>query len=102
MNIVQEAKEEVSGGRLTLVQGEPIQPLEGGLNSILSQKLLHEFLLLHSVKCHTSYEELTKPSLFYLLGRKSEGREQFHCYLHQNIFQGLRKRYLGINTESAE
>ena len=60
------------------------------------------FAGLHSVKCHTSYEELPKSPLFYLLGRKSEGREQFHYYLYQDIFQGLRKRYFGINTESVE
>lgn len=31
-----------------------------------------------------------------------QGGEQLHYYLHQNGFQGLRERDLGINTESAE
>jgi hypothetical protein len=70
--------EGLSGSRPTLVQCEPIQPLDGRLNIILSPELLHKF------------------------GRKSEDGEQFHCHLHQNGFQGLGKRDLGINTESAE
>jgi hypothetical protein len=60
------------------------------------------FSVFHSAKCHTRQDELTKSALFNLFGRKSEGGEQFHYYLHQNVFQGLRKRDLGINTESAE
>jgi hypothetical protein len=60
------------------------------------------FSVFHSIKCHTSQDELTKSTLLNLFGRKSEGGEQFHYYLHQNGFQGLRKRDLGINTESTE
>ena len=61
------------------------------------------FSVFYSVECHnTSEDELTKSTLLNLFGRKSEGGEQFHYYLHQNVFQGLRKRDLGINTESAE
>ena len=52
-----------------------------------------------SVKCHTSQDELTKSTLLNLFGRNSEGGEQFHHYLHQNVFQGLRERDL---AESAE
>ena len=58
--------------------------------------------MFHSVECHTSQDELTKSTLLNLFGRKSEGGEEFHYYLHQNGFQGLGKRDLGINTESAE
>lgn len=60
------------------------------------------FSVPHSVKCHTSENELTKSTLLDLFGRKSEGGEQFHYYLHQNVFQGFRKRDLSINTESTE
>jgi hypothetical protein len=60
------------------------------------------FSLLHSVECHTSQDELTKSALLNLFGRKGEGGEQFHYYLNQNGFQGLRERDLGINNESAE
>ena len=49
-----------------------------------------------------SQDELTKSTLLNLFGRKSEGGEQFHYYLHQNGFQGFRKRDHGINIESAE
>jgi hypothetical protein len=61
-----------------------------------------DFSVFHSVECHTSQDELTKSTLHNLFSRKSEGGEQFHYDLHQNVFQGLRKRDLGINTESAE
>jgi hypothetical protein len=37
-----------------------------------------------------------------LLGNKSERRDQFYNYLHQNVCHGWRRRDLGINTESAE
>jgi hypothetical protein len=40
--------------------------------------------------------------LLNLFGRKIEGGKQFHYYLQQDVFQGLRKRDLGINTESAQ
>jgi hypothetical protein len=60
------------------------------------------FSVFRSVKYHTSQNGLTKTTLLHLFGRKSEGREQFHYYFHQDGFQGLRKRDLGINTESAE
>ena len=58
--------------------------------------------MFHPVKCHTSQDELTKSTLLNLFGRNGEGGEQFHYYLHQNVFQGLRKRDLGINTKSVE
>ena len=35
--------ESLSRGRSSLVQGEPIQPLQGRINVILSTKLLHKF-----------------------------------------------------------
>jgi hypothetical protein len=60
------------------------------------------FSVLHSVKHHISQDELTKSTLLNLLGGKSEGGEHFHYYLHQNGFQGLRKRDLAINTKSAK
>ena len=60
------------------------------------------FSVFHSAKCHISQDELTKSTLLNLLGGKSEGGEQFHYYFHQNGFQGLRKRDLCINTESAK
>ena len=60
------------------------------------------FSVFYLVECHTSQDELTKSTLVNLFGRKGEGGEQFHYYLHQNGFQGLRKRDLGINTESAD
>ena len=60
------------------------------------------FSVFHSDECHTSQGELTKSTLLNLFGRKSEGGEQFHYYLHQNVFQGLGERDLGVNTESAE
>jgi hypothetical protein len=37
-----------------------------------------------------------------LLGSKSEGRDQFYDYLHQNVCQGWRRRDSRINAESAE
>ena len=58
--------------------------------------------MIHSAKCHTSQDELTKSTLLNLFGRKGEGGEQLHYYLHQNVIQSLRKRDLGIDTESAE
>ena len=63
-----------------------------------------KFSVLHSVKCYGSTweDELTKLSLIYLLGRKSEGREQFHDYLHKNLLQCLCERDLSIDTEFAE
>jgi hypothetical protein len=60
------------------------------------------FSVLHLVKCPTNQDELTKSSLLDLLGRKSEGREQFDHYLHQNVCQGRRRREPGVDTESAE
>ncbi len=51
---------------------------------------------------HTGQGKLTKSSLLNLLCRKSESREQFHYYLHQNFLQGLRKSDLSIDTEPAE
>ena len=60
------------------------------------------FSVSHSIKYHRNQDELTKSTLPNLFGRKSEGGEQFHYYLHQNVFQGLRKGDLAIYTESAE
>jgi hypothetical protein len=40
--------------------------------------------------------------LLDLLGSKSERRDQFYNYLHQNVCQGRRRRDAGINTKSAE
>lgn len=74
--------ENLSRGRTSLVQGEPIQSLESRLDVILSAKLFDEFLCVAWVKCHTIKDELTKPSLTDLLGCKSEGREQFYYYLY--------------------
>ena len=58
--------------------------------------------MFHSAKCHSNQDELTKSALFNLFGHKGEGGKQFHYYLHQNGFQGIRKSDPGINTESAE
>ena len=70
--------------------------------SFSPQSFFKYFSVLHLVKCQTNHEGLTKSTLFYLLGRKGEGREQFHHYLDQNCFHGMRKRDIGINSESAE
>jgi hypothetical protein len=70
--------------------------------SFSPQSFFTNFSVFHSVKCHSSQGELTKSTLLDLFGRKSEGGEQFHYYLHQNVLQGFRERDLGINTESAE
>jgi hypothetical protein len=40
--------------------------------------------------------------LLDLLGSKSERRDQFYDYLHQNVCQGWRRRDIGINAKSAE
>jgi hypothetical protein len=40
--------------------------------------------------------------LLDLLSRKSEGREKFYYYLHQNVCQGWRRRDPGINIKPAE
>jgi hypothetical protein len=47
-------------------------------------------------------DKLTKSSLLDLLGRKSERREKFYYYLHQNVCQGWRRRDPGIDTKPAE
>ena len=60
------------------------------------------FSVFPSVKCLTSQNELTKPSLTDLLGRKSERGEKFDRYLHENVRQGWRRRDLGINPKPAE
>lgn len=70
--------------------------------SFSPRSFITNFSVFHSVECHTSQDELTKSTLLNLFSRKGEGGEQFYYYLHQNGFQGLRKRDLGINTESAE
>jgi hypothetical protein len=70
--------------------------------SFSPQSFFINFSVLHLVNYLTSQNELTKSTLLYLLGRKSEGREQFYYYLHQNVCQGWRRRDLGINTKSAE
>ena len=45
------------------------------------------FSVFRLVKCHTSHDGLTKSTLFNVLGRKSEGGEQFHYYLHYPLEQ---------------
>jgi hypothetical protein len=70
--------------------------------SLSPRSFFTNFSVFHSVECYTSHNELTESTLLNLFGRKGEGGEQFHYYLHQNGFQGLGKRDLGINTESAE
>ena len=78
--------EGLSGSYPTLVQSEPIQPLECYLDVILSPKVLHKLLCVASVKCRASQDKLTQSSLFDLLGCKSEGMEKF-CYdVHQYVF----------------
>ena len=52
--------------------------------------------------CHTNQDKLTESSLFDLLGCKSESREQFYYYLHQNVAQSWRGRHRVINSKSAE
>ena len=64
--------EGLSGGCPSLVQGEPIQPLQGCLDIIFSPKLLDKFFCLDSVKCHDNQKERTKSPLLHLLGRKGE------------------------------
>jgi hypothetical protein len=56
----------------------------------------------HLVNCRNNRDKLTKSPLLDLLGSKSERRDQFYNYLHQNVCQGWRRRDAGINTESAE
>jgi hypothetical protein len=58
----------------------------------------------HSVNHHYNYnqDELTKSPLLGLLGSKSEDRDQFYNYLHQNVCQGWGRRDSVINTESTE
>ena len=85
-----------------LIQSEPIQSLERCFDLILSPKLLHKFLCVEFSQVRTNEDGLTKSTLFDLLGRKSQGGEQFYDYLHQNICQGWCKRDPGINTKSAE
>ena len=60
------------------------------------------FSMFHSVDCCNNQGKLTESSLLYLLGSKSESRDQFYDYVHQNICQGWRRRDLGINTKSAK
>ena len=52
--------------------------------------------------CYTNQDRLTKSSLFNLLGRKSEDREEFYHCLHQNLCQGWRRRNPSINAKSVE
>ena len=89
-------------GSPNLVQGKPIQSLERRFDLILSPKLLHKFLCVAFSQVRTNKDRLTKSTLFDLLGRKSEGGEQFYYYLHQNVCQCWCRRDPAINTESAE
>jgi hypothetical protein len=74
--------EGLSGSRSTLIQGQPIQPLDGRLNVLLSPKHPHKFLCPIESTVVTNQDRLTKSPLLDLLGRKSEGRDQFYDYLH--------------------
>ena len=56
----------------------------------------------HLVNRPNNEDKLTKSPLLDLLCSKSERRDQFYNYLHQNACQGWRVRDIGINTESAE
>jgi hypothetical protein len=56
----------------------------------------------HLVNRRNNQYRLTKSPLLDLLRGKSECRDQFYNYLHQNVCQGWRGRDPGINTESAE
>ena len=92
----------LSGSRPTLIQGQPIQPLDCCFDVLLSPKLPHKFLCPIELPIVTNQDKLTKSPLLDLLGSKSERRDQFHNYLHQNICQSWRRRDPAINTESAE
>ena len=86
-------------------EGEPIQPLEGRLNLLLSLKLPHKFLcfaLSQFSPVTTNSVRLTKSSLFDLLRRKSKCREELYHYLQQNVCQGWRRRNPSIDTESTQ
>jgi hypothetical protein len=85
-----------------LVQREPIQSLERRFDLILSSELLHKIFCVAFSQVRTNENRLTKSTLLDLLRRKSEGREQFYYYLHQNVGQSWRRRDPGVNTESAE
>jgi len=60
------------------------------------------FSVFYSVNCRNNKEKRTESPLLDLLGSKSEGRDEFNNYLHQNVCQGLRRRDLGIDTKSGE
>ena len=60
------------------------------------------FSVFHLVNRRSNQDKLTKSPLLDLLGSKSERRDQFYNYLHQNACQGWRRRDFGINTESTE
>jgi hypothetical protein len=56
----------------------------------------------HLVNRRNNQYKLTKSPFLDLLGSKSERRDQFYNYPHQNVRQGWRRRDPGINTKSAE
>jgi hypothetical protein len=60
------------------------------------------FSKFHLVNRRNNQDKLTKSPLFDLLCSKSEHRDQFYNYLHQNVCQGRRRRDSVINTKSAE
>ena len=94
--------ESLSGSRTTLIQSQPIQPLDRCFDILLSPKLPHKFLCPIESTVVANKEKLTKSPLLDLLGSKGEGGDQFYNYLHQDVCQGWRRGDSGINTESAE
>ena len=75
--------ERLSGSRPTLIQREPVQPLDRDFDVLLSPKFSHEFLLKFRLVNHRNNQiKLTKSPLLDLLGGKGERRNQFYDYLH--------------------
>jgi hypothetical protein len=56
----------------------------------------------HLVNRRNNQDKLTKSPLLNLLGRKSESRDEFYDYFHENICHGRCRRDLGINAKSTE
>ena len=95
--------ESLSGSRPTLVQcAYPIAGWSPRCHSLLEASSKISLCSIQPSVKATGQDKLTKSTLLNLFGRKGEGGEQFHYYLHQNGFQGLRKRDLAINTKSAK
>jgi hypothetical protein len=70
--------------------------------SFSPQSFPTNFSEFHLVNRHNNQDRLTKSPLLDLLCSKSERRDQFYNYLHQNVFQGWCKRDVGIDTKSTE